>query len=144
MAIQLLGDGEIDLTISFSPAIAALSIAQGKLPTTARVYVLEAGTIGNTNFVAIPFNAAHREGAMVVANFLLEPEVQARAQDPQYLGDFTVLDLAKLAERDRARFASLSTNPAMPSNAELGRALAEPHPSWMTQIGAAWERLSVR
>ena len=34
------------------------------------------GTIGNTHFVAIPFNAAHQAGAMVVADFLMSPEAR--------------------------------------------------------------------
>src|SRR6202040_2423818 len=131
---QLLGDGEIDIALSFSPMEAATSIAQGLLPATARVYVLDGGTIANTNFVAIPFNASAREGAMVVANFLLSPEAQARAQDPRYLGDFTVLDLSKLNADQRAAFAAIPPNPAVPTNAELGTQLLEPDESWMRRI----------
>jgi putative thiamine transport system substrate-binding protein len=141
---QLLNDGEIDLGISFNPAEAALSIANKLLPQTARVFVLDGGTIGNTSFVAIPYNATNKEGAMVVANFLLEPATQARAQDPQYLGTFSVLDLAKLAPEDQARFAKLSKDPAMPSSEELGKILLEPHSSWMTQIMLEWEKRYVR
>ncbi len=141
---QLLNDGEIDLMISFNPAEAAVSIGAGLLPDTARVFTLERGTIGNTSFVAIPYNAANKEGAMVVANFLLEPATQAYAQDPKGMGNLTVLDLARLPEADRKRFADLSENPAMPSAKELGRVLLEPHPSWMTRITAEWERRYVR
>jgi putative thiamine transport system substrate-binding protein len=141
---QLLNDGEIDLSVSFNPAEAALSIANKLLPETARVFVLDRGTIGNTSFVAIPYNATNKEGAMLVANFLLEPATQARAQDPKHLGSFTVLDPAKLAPEDRARFAQLSENKAMPSPEDLGKILLEPHSSWMTQITAEWEKRYVR
>lgn len=55
--------------------------AKGHLRDTVRTYVLSGGTIGNTHFVAIPYNAHAREGARVVANFLLSPEAQARKQD---------------------------------------------------------------
>ena len=55
------------------------------------------GTIGNTSFVAIPYNAANKEGAMVVADFLLEPATQAHAQDIRQMGNFSVLDFAKLS-----------------------------------------------
>ncbi len=137
---QLLNDGEIDLLISFNPAEAAVSIANRLLPATARVHVLTSGTIGNTSFVAIPYNAANREGAMVVANFLLEPATQARAQDPKHMGNFTVLDLERLTEPDRTRFRSLSADPALPTNEMLGKPLPEPHPSWMTLLTAEWER----
>ena len=75
---------------------------------------------------------------MVVANFLLSPEAQARAQDPRYLGAFSVLDLGKLSPAERAPFAAIPSNPAVPNNRELGRPLLEPHESWMERIGRAW------
>ena len=135
---RLLGDGEVDIALSFTPFEAATSIAQHLLPPSTRVYVLDGGTIGNTNFVAIPFNASAKEGAMVVANFLLSPEAQARAQDPRYLGAFSVLDLNKLTSSQRAAFAAIPPNPAVPANAELGTPLLEPHESWMTRIQQEW------
>ena len=55
---QLLDDGEVDFSMAFNPAEASAAIAAGGLPDTVRTFVLEAGTIGNTHFVAIPFNAA--------------------------------------------------------------------------------------
>ena len=137
---QLLNDGEIDMMISFNPAEAAVSIAGGLLPDSVRTFVFAKGTIGNTSFVAIPYNAAHKEGAMVVANFLLDPATQAYAQDYRQMGNFTVLDLAKLSAADRRRFDELPKSPALPTNAELGVTLLEPHASWMTRITAEWER----
>ena len=137
---QLLNDGEIDMMISFNPAEAAVSIAAGTLPSSVRTFVFAKGTIGNTSFVAIPFNAANKEGAMVVANFLLDPATQAYAQDVEHMGNFTVLDLAKLSAAERKRFDDLPRSAALPTNAELGTTLPEPHPSWMTRIAAEWER----
>ncbi len=137
---QLMNDGEIDLMISFNPAEAATSIATGQLPGSVRTYVLDGGTIGNTSFVSIPFNAAHKEAAMVVANFLLSPEAQARMNDPRFLGNPTVLDVARLSPEDRRRFSEMPRGPAMLSAEELGRPLLEPHPSWMSRITSEWER----
>jgi putative thiamine transport system substrate-binding protein len=141
---QLLNDGEIDIMISFDPASAAAAIERKLLPPTARAAVLEKGTIGNTSFVAIPFNAANKEGAMVVADFLLSPEAQAHAQDIRVLGSVSVLAIERLPAAERARFAALPQHPAMPTNAQLGRVLLEPHPSWMTRITADWERRYAR
>jgi putative thiamine transport system substrate-binding protein len=138
--IQLLNDGEISLAISFNPADAAVSIKRGTLPETARVYVLDKGTIGNTSFLAIPYNAANKDAAMVVANLLLEPEVQALAQDPKWIGSFTVLDLAKVSSEQRKLFERPADAVGLPTNAELGTLLPEPHPSWMTRITDEWER----
>jgi putative thiamine transport system substrate-binding protein len=137
---QLLADGEIDISISFNPADASNAIATGALPNTVRTFVLDRGTIGNTSFVAIPFNAAHKEGAQVVANFLLSPEAQARAQDPRVLGSFTVLAFSKLTPAERKAFTDLPRGVATLSNEELGTTQLEPHPSWMTRIVAEWQR----
>jgi putative thiamine transport system substrate-binding protein len=140
----LLNDGEIDLMISFNPAEAAVSIANDLLPRTARATGLAGGTIANTSFVAIPFNAANPEAAMAVADFLLSAEAQARMSDPRHLGNPTVLDVERLPPDARRHFRELPAIPGMPSAAELGRALPEPHPTWMTRLTADWERRVLR
>lgn len=137
---NLLNDGEIDLMISFNPSEAALAVTSGLLPPSVRSYVLDGGTIGNASFVAIPSNAASPEAAQVVANFLLSPEAQARGQDPRVLGNYTVLDLARLSPLDRKLFDDLPHDEGVMTNAELGQPLAEPHPSWMVRLVAEWDR----
>ncbi len=135
---QLLADGETDISFAFNPGRASAEIAAGNLPDTMRTFVLDGGTIGNASFVAIPFNAAHRAGALVVANLLLDPAVQARAQDPGVLGFQTVLNMAALGPQDRARFDGLALGVATLSPADLGPVLLEPHASWMERIAADW------
>ncbi len=135
---QLLDDGEIDIAFSFNPGDASSAIAQGLLPETVRTYVLDGGTMANTHFLAIPYNARAREGAMVVANFLLSPEAQLRKQDPAVWGDPTVLDMARLDPADRAAFAAQPRGPATLPPEALGPGLPEPHPSWTTRIEEAW------
>ncbi|MGE0256316.1 MAG: ABC transporter substrate-binding protein [Alphaproteobacteria bacterium] len=138
--IQLMADGEIDLAISFSPGEASAAIDNGELPVTVRTFVFDGGTLGNANFVAIPYNARAKEGAMVLANFLLSPEAQARKQDPGIWGSGTVLALERLPPRERERFTNLRLGIATLSPEELGPALPEPHPSWMIRIEADWTR----
>jgi putative thiamine transport system substrate-binding protein len=137
---QLLDDGEVELSMAFNPAEASAAIAAGRLADSVRSFILDAGTIGNAHFVAIPFNAAHQAGAMVVANFLLSPEAQAHKQDPRVWGDGTVLDLAALSAADRARFDALPRGVATLSPDELVPVRPEPHPSWMVAIEAEWLR----
>ena len=86
-----------------------------------RSFVFAGGTIANTHFVAIPFNAAHREGAMVVAEFLLSPEAQARKQDVAIWGDPTVLRPRRPRAGDRARFDGAALGPATLPPDALGR-----------------------
>jgi putative thiamine transport system substrate-binding protein len=137
---QLLNDGEVDMAMSFDPASTAAAIQEGLLPDTTRVFVPEGGTIGNVSFVAIPVNAGHKEGAMVVANFLLDPATQAHMQNIEVLGSFSVLDPAKLDDAAKAAFSALPTAPALPSLADLGPTLLEPHASWMTRLTEEWAK----
>ena len=136
---QLLADGEVDIALAFNPGRASAEILAGNLPATVRTFVLKGGTIGNASFVAIPFNG-QAAAAQVVANLLLDPQVQARAQDPAVLGFQTVLNLSALPAPDAARFAALDLGPATLSPADLGPALLEPHGSWMTRIAEDWAR----
>jgi putative thiamine transport system substrate-binding protein len=137
---QLLDDRAVDLSMAFNPAEASAAIAAGRLPDTVRSFILEAGTIGNTHFVAIPFNAAHQAGAMVLADFLMSPEAQAHKQDPRVWGDGTVLALDKLPADERARFAALPRGIATLAPEQLVPVRPEPHPSWMVEIEAEWLR----
>lgn len=135
---QLLADGELGIIFAFNPSEASSGIANGELPDTVRSFVFSAGTLANTHFVAIPYNATAKAGALVLADFLLSPEAQARKQDPKFWGDPTVLAMAKLDAADRARFDAIDLGIATLKPDELGPALDEPHPSWMERLEKEW------
>ena len=137
---QLLGDNELDITFAFNPAAASSAIAQNKLPDTVRSFTFSGGTLGNTHFVAIPYNANAKAGALVVANFLLSPEAQIRKQTPSFWGDPTVLNVTKLTADEQAKFAAIDLGVATLKPEELGPMLPEPHPTWMVEIEKEWTR----
>ncbi|MCR4269235.1 ABC transporter substrate-binding protein [Nitratireductor sp. ZSWI3] len=137
---QLLADSELDVVFAFNPAEASSAIASGELPATVRSFTFPGGTLANTHFLAIPYNATAKAGALVTANFLLSPEAQARKQDPAIWGDPTVLALGKLGAEDRARFDAIDLGVATLRPDELGPALDEPHPNWMERIETEWKR----
>jgi putative thiamine transport system substrate-binding protein len=141
---NLVADGETAIGFTFDPADASSAIANGELPDTVRTFVLDGGTIGNVHFVAIPFNAAHKEGAMVLANYLMSPEAQARKQDPEVWGSATILAVDKLPAADKALFDALDLGIATLKPEELGRIIPEPHPSWMERIEAEWTKRYTR
>lgn len=134
----LLADGELDVAFSFNPSDASAAISNNELPNTIRTFVFDGGTIGNTHFLAIPYNSSAKEGSMVLANFLLSPEAQARKQDPTYWGDPTVLNLQSLDDDDRAAFDRLDLGIATLTPEQLGNTLPEPHPSWVTALEKTW------
>lgn len=137
---QLLADGELDIIFAFNPAEASSAIANGELPDTVRSFTFPGGTLANTHFVAIPYNANAKAGALVTANFLISPEAQVRKEDPAYWGDPTVLSMDKLEPDARAAFASIDLGVATLKPEELAPALGEPHPSWMERIEDEWKR----
>lgn len=137
MTRQLLDDGEVDIALSFNPNEASAAVRGGQLPDTVRTYVFDEGTIGNTHFVTIPWNASAKAGAMVVADFLLSVEAQARKADPEIWGEPTVLDVALLTETEQTLFSKIDLGVwALPIGS--GSVLSEPHASWTGALEAAW------
>jgi putative thiamine transport system substrate-binding protein len=95
--------------------------------------------IGNMSFMAIPYNAEHKAGAMVVANYLLSPESQAKKQDPEVWGSNTVLAMPTLSAEQRALFDDIDLGIATLPPDELGEVLGQPHPSWVDAIADEWQ-----
>ena len=133
---ELLAMGELDWTMSYNPAEASRAVRQGELPASVGALHFAGGALANSHFLAIPYNAGSKASAMVVANFLISPEAQARKSDEGEWGDPTVLDTEKLAATDRARFEALPRGTAAPEPPE--RLLPEPHPSWAARLERAW------
>ena len=138
--VQLLGDGEIAIAMAFNPTEFSNGIAQGILPDSVRSYIHDAGTLANVHFVAIPFNANAPHAAMKVANFLLSPKAQLRKADSEIWGDPTVLDMDALPDKFRQKFLELPRGVATLAESDLGKTIAEPHPSWVGVIESAWVR----
>lgn len=135
---QMLNDGELLLSLSFNPNDAQSAVNNGELPESVRSYIHQGGTIGNTHFVAIPFNSTSSAGAQVVANFFISPEAQARKADTQYWGDPTVLNVAGLAGAAKQGFDQIETGPAALTAEELSATLLEPHASWVAELESQW------
>lgn len=134
---QMLADGELFITLTFNPNEAANEIAAKRLPESVISWQHAGGTIGNTHFLAIPFNARAKEGAQVVINFLQSPLAQSRKADIRHWGDPTVLALDRLAAADQALFAQGSAPGVVQQGAPV---LPEPHASWVEVIEREWAR----
>ena len=137
--MDLFADGILDIALSFNPNDASQRILDGRFAPSVRTYIHEMGTVGNTHFLAIPFNADARAGALVWLNLLLTPEAQAEKADPSVWGDPTVIDVSRLGAQDQELFRSLNLGPATLSAADRGTPLSEPHASWVEPIERAWK-----
>lgn len=134
---QMLADGELLITLSFNPNEAANEIAAKRLPATVVSWQHAGGTIGNTHFLAIPFNARAQAGAQVVIDFLQSPLAQARKADIRHWGDPTVLAVERLPAAQRALFEQGRASGMVAAPAPV---LPEPHASWVGTIEREWAR----
>ncbi|MDA9556469.1 ABC transporter substrate-binding protein [Vibrio sp.] len=122
--IQLLDDEQLDIAITFNPNAVYSAQENGSLLDTTKAYAFEGGALSNIHFLAIPWNANAKAGALVAIDFLLSPEAQSRKGDSAIWGDPSVLVKSALT-------GSASQSEAYPS-------LAEPHPTWQAALEKEW------
>jgi putative spermidine/putrescine transport system substrate-binding protein len=135
---KLYADGEVWLTMSYNPQEAQRQIDKGLFPKSTRTYLLEGGTLANTHYVAIPFDAGNKAGAQVVANFLESPAAQREKLKPEVWGDLPALDLTKLPKDEREGFESPG-GPATLSTQELQEnRLPEARSEWLLALQKGW------
>lgn len=88
---QMFATGELWMTMSNNHFEKENKIAQGVFPKNTKSYVPDYGSIKNSHYLGIPFNAPNPKEAKIVANFLISPEAQSKKSDPKIWGDGTVL-----------------------------------------------------
>lgn len=138
---RLFAEGQVDFTMTYGPATLTDLVADGALPASTRVLVLDEGTVGNASFLAIPATTADHAGAMVVADLALSPEQQRIKADPGVWGQFTVLDLDRLGPAQRAAFEELPSSPVVPPYDVLAEdAVPELESAWVPALDEGWRR----
>ena len=135
---ELYGNGQVDFTMSYNPYSAERQVEKGIFPETTRTYLLEGGTLSNTNYVAIPFNGPNKEGAEVVANFLQSPEAQLEMQRTHVVGGLTTLDLEKLSEEQRREFTAGGGESTIPLEELQENRVPEARTEWLLRIQDGW------
>ena len=132
---QMMADGELMVALTFNPNEAANEILAKRQAESVYAWQMAGGSIGNTHFLAIPFNANGKAGAQVLINFLLSPEAQARKADLAVWGDPTVLAVDRLPDAERARFAA---KPLPGQVEQTVPVILEPHGSWVDPLEREW------
>ena len=74
---SLFANGEVDFSITQAIAGAGSLIKENLVPASARAFVFDDNMIGDFNYVAIPSTAPNPAAALVLANLILDPELQA-------------------------------------------------------------------
>ena len=96
-------DGELVLNMGYGAPQDLVNT--GQLPESTRSFILDTGTVGNSNFMAVAANAPHKAAALVAINEVVSPEMQLSIYEN--LGNISVLDMAKLPESESAAFAEV-------------------------------------
>lgn len=124
--LQMLDDQQLDIAISFNPNEVISAQTNGRLAKSTASYAMQSGALSNIHFLAIPWNANAREGALVAINFLLSPEAQSRKGDLTIWGDPTVL------QKQHVTGSAKETT--------LFKSIPEPHPSWQAALEMEWQK----
>lgn len=137
---ELFANSEVAFTFNYDPAQFGLAVDAGIYPETARSFGLTDGTIGNTNYTLIPFNASNKAAAMVVQNLLLSGEEQLEKAKTEVWGAAPAIEVARTSPEVQAGFAAIERHPSVVSAEELARAtLPELQADWLTAIEAGWK-----
>ena len=137
LVTQMFASGELDFAMSFSNADLDIKIAEKVFKNTVRPLVPKAGSMQNTNYVGIPYNASNKEVAMVIANFLISPEAQAAKANLKYSGSRTVLDQSRLSTDEKKLFeGNNQVKYALKVEALASNAIKEPVPEYMIKVAA--------
>ncbi|EHQ89689.1 ABC transporter substrate-binding protein [Desulfosporosinus youngiae] len=137
---NMFADGELVMTMSYNPNSVAGMIETGQFKETARSFIFDKGMIGNTHYLAIPANASNLEGALVVINAILSPEIQASKYDPKNWGDLPVLDNAKLNSQEKELFSKIPLGKGViPQDRLLSKRLPELPADLIPVIEEVWQ-----
>ncbi|WP_045524188.1 ABC transporter substrate-binding protein [Neobacillus niacini] len=116
---QLYKNGEVWMTMGYDEANASNLIKSGEFPDTTRTFVFDKGTLANSHFLAIPYNAPNANGALVLIDYLLSPEAQLKKMDLEYWGETMSLSVDKLSDEDKKVMESIDRGKATLSQDEL-------------------------
>ena len=114
---KMFQDGEVVMDMSYGPFTVASGIADGTLPETCQTFVFDNGTIGNTNYMAIAFDAPNKAGAMVAINAIIGGDLQLTQYSQ--LRDLPVVDQDKLSDEEKAAFDAVDLGKGVLSQSEL-------------------------
>lgn len=136
---QLFANREVAFTFNYEPSQFGLGVDNGTYPETTMSFGLTDGTIGNTNYVLIPYNSPNKAAAMVLANVLLSVEAQLEKAKPDIWGTSPAINLSALSAEQKAEFDALPSHPSVVSSDELAQnALPELQADWISAIEAGW------
>lgn len=104
---NMYADNQLLMSMSYNPNSIPAKVKTGEYPKGTQSFIFDKGTVGNTHFLAIPFNSTNKAGAMAVINEIITVEAQASKYNPEGWGDLPVLDNSKLSAEEKKKFEDI-------------------------------------
>ena len=138
---QMFVDGLLLMNVSYTPLRAAQQIMAGEYPHTVQTFVFEQGNIGNTHYMAIPWNAPNKAGALALINHIISAEMQITKYDANNWGDLPVFDVNRLSAEQMAQLDAVDNGAGILTPDELfAHRLPEVQADKIPIIEKLWER----
>ena len=107
---DLVAQGEIAFSMNFGVGEIDNDIESGTYPETMRQMMFDQGTVGNAHYQAIPYNAANKAGALVIANLLQDPANQLALMED--VGSLPAVAYELLPAEQQSQFDAFETSDA--------------------------------
>lgn len=132
-------NGETALSMGFEVGKTLGLVREGIYPDTVRSLIFSTGSVGNSHYLAIPFNAPEKAAALLVINFLQSPEAQLEKYRPETWGDMPGIDPSRLTSEQQNLLSEIENDPAMPDLTMLAdRRLPEMRAEMIDWIKEIW------
>ena len=134
----MFADGELMMTLSYSPYAAAVEIEKGIYKNTAQTFLFDSGTVGNTNYMAIAKNSPNKAAAIVAINEIKSADIQA--SQFENLKTLPIVSYDKLSDSEKSKFDSVNIGAGVLSQDEvLSKRLPEMPANIVPIIEEIWE-----
>ena len=133
-------NGETAFSMGFEVGKVLGLIEEGVFPETVETLIFESGSIGGSHYLAVPFNAPEKAGALLAIDFLQSPEAQLEKYRPEVWGDMPAIDPSRLSASQQQQLEAIDMQPGMPSLESLAATrVPEMHALTIDWIKEIWQ-----
>ncbi|MDW7672627.1 MAG: ABC transporter substrate-binding protein [Bacillota bacterium] len=133
-------NGETAFSMGFEVGKVLGLIREGVFPATVETLIFNNGSIGNSHYLAVPFNAPGKAGALLVIDFLQSPEAQLEKYRPEVWGDMPGIDPSLIPVSLQQELEAIEAQPGMPSLEILAASqVPEMHAQTIDWIKEIWQ-----
>ncbi len=138
---MLYSNSEVLMSMSYNPLHAFNKIQSGEFKESTDVFVLNDGTLSNTHYLSVPFNATNKAGAMAVIDFLLSPKSQIYKLNPSNWGDGLAISYDKLSDEDKLKIDEIYKENKLEFLNEIRKyKIPEMKAEYIDQIEKGWDQ----